>query len=158
MALAISAVLLTAVAVAFNASIDNYRENENMFWSVNNGRQALARMTSQLRVAGYLNGAMWLAVPYRATRSTACDFWTADGKHITYEFRSTDHTLILRMEQTGKEYVLCRNVASASFTMTSENYMDATSVAIELTVRCGTAARSYPRTLTAAAAIRRNPS
>jgi hypothetical protein len=157
MALAISAVLLTAVAVAFNASMDNYRENENMFWAVNNARQALARMTSQLRVAGYLNGVTWLSVPYRLERSTACDFWTADGKHITYEFRSTDHTLILRMEQTGKEYVLCRDVISAWFTMTSENSIDATSVEIELTVRCGTPTRSYPRTLTAAAAIRRNP-
>jgi hypothetical protein len=45
-------VLLTAVAVAFNASIINYRENEDMFWSVNNARQALARMTSEIRI-GY---------------------------------------------------------------------------------------------------------
>jgi len=30
--LAISAVLLTAVAVAFNASVVNYGENQDMYW------------------------------------------------------------------------------------------------------------------------------
>jgi prepilin-type N-terminal cleavage/methylation domain-containing protein len=155
--LAISAVLLTAVAVAFNASVVNYRENEDMFWTMNNARQALARMTSQLRVAGYQNGTTWLSVQYNPNRASSCNFWTADGTHITYEFRAADHKLYLRMEATGQEYVLCGNVVAAAFTMTSKNSVDATSVEILLTVQYGNSERSFQRTLSAAAAIRRNP-
>ena len=55
MGLAISAILLVAVAVAFNASLTNYRENEDMFWAMNNARQALMRMTNEIRNAGYLD-------------------------------------------------------------------------------------------------------
>ena len=51
LALAIGAMLLVAVAVAFNASAMNYQENEAIFKTVNAARQALLRMTSQLRTA-----------------------------------------------------------------------------------------------------------
>ncbi len=49
--LAISAILLAAVAAAFNASLTNYRENERMYVTMNNARQALTRMTSEIRTA-----------------------------------------------------------------------------------------------------------
>jgi prepilin-type N-terminal cleavage/methylation domain-containing protein len=156
--LAISAVLLTAVAAAFNASVISYRENEDMFRSMNNARQALARMTSQLRVAGYQHPTLgWLSVPYNPSSANRCSFWTADGTNITYEFQSADRKLYLRMEATHQEYVLCSNVAAAAFAMTSENGVDATSVEISLTVQSGSPQRSFQRTLAAAAVIRRNP-
>ncbi|MEE9369985.1 MAG: prepilin-type N-terminal cleavage/methylation domain-containing protein, partial [Sedimentisphaerales bacterium] len=47
--LAIAALLLAAIAVAFNASVINYRENEDIFKTVNNTRQALSRITTDLR-------------------------------------------------------------------------------------------------------------
>ena len=50
-ALAITGLLLAAVAVAFNASITNYRENEDIFKTINTAGQALFRITSQLRTA-----------------------------------------------------------------------------------------------------------
>jgi prepilin-type N-terminal cleavage/methylation domain-containing protein len=156
--LAISAVLLTAVAVAFNASVINYQENEDMFWTMNNARQALARMTSQLRVAGYQHPTQgWLSVAYSPGSTNHCSFWTAQGENITYEFRSADKKLYLRKEATGQEYVLCSNVTAAAFTMTTQNSVDATSVEISLTVQSGNPQRSFQRTLSAAAAIRRNP-
>jgi len=49
--LAVMAMLLTAVAIAFNASVINYGENEDIFRAVNNARQALLRITSQIRTA-----------------------------------------------------------------------------------------------------------
>ena len=50
-ALAVMGILLTAVAVAFNASAINYNENQDMFNALNSGRQAMMRMTSELRTA-----------------------------------------------------------------------------------------------------------
>ena len=48
-ALAITGILLAAVAVAFNASFTNYRENEDIFKSINKARQVLFRITTQIR-------------------------------------------------------------------------------------------------------------
>ena len=40
LALAVTSILLAAVAVAFNASVINYRENEDIFTAVNSARHA----------------------------------------------------------------------------------------------------------------------
>jgi len=142
--LAISAMLLAAVAAAFSASLTNYSENERMFRSMNNARQALSRMTSQLRT-GY-------AVDTSAP-STQCSFRTSSNQDITYEYRSADKKLYLRTNSTGQEYVLCDNVVVASFTKTlTDTGMDCKSVQISLTVGDS----SSQRTLSAAAVIRRN--
>jgi len=166
--LAISAVLLTAVAVAFNASIVNYRENEDMFWSLNNARQALSRMTSQIRVAGYLDETAmppeWYGVNY-ADANNVCSFWTATTPHelLSYEFRDATHAnpacrnkLYLVNNTTHQEYLLCDDVVSATFTKvpcSDPTGGGARSVQISLTVQSG---RSQ-RTLTAAAVVRRIP-
>lgn len=144
--LAISAMLLAAVAVAFNASIVSYGENEDMFWAVNNARQALARMTTQLRT-GY-------AVDPTAA-STACSFHTAADEDLTYEFISTDRKLYVTRNGTTpvQRYVLCDDVVAASFTKTvTDDALDCKSVQISLTVQSG----DNHRTLSAAAVIRRN--
>jgi prepilin-type N-terminal cleavage/methylation domain-containing protein len=142
--LAISAILLTAMAVAFNASAINYRENEQMYQTINNARQALTRMTSQLRT-GY-------AVDPTAT-ADQCNFFTAADEDITYEFRSADGKLYLITNDDGNEYVLCNNVVNATFTKTAAaDPNDCKSVQISLTVRAG----DFERTLSAATVIRRN--
>ena len=51
LALAMTALLLVAVAVAFNSSVMNYQENENIFKAVNSARQAMFRITTQVRTA-----------------------------------------------------------------------------------------------------------
>jgi prepilin-type N-terminal cleavage/methylation domain-containing protein len=160
--LAISAVLLTAVAVAFNASITNYRENEDMFWTMNNARQALARMTSEIRVAGYLDESyVWFGVDNDAPSNT-CTFWTADRELRSYEFRDATYAdpacrnkLYLVKVATNDEYVLCNNVVNATFTKTpcSDPGGDARSVQISLTVQSG----QTQRTLAAAVVVRRIP-
>ena len=152
--LAISVVLLTAVAVAFNASIMNYRENEQMYQTINSARQALTRMTNEIRAAGYLpdpdDPLSQLSVPM-GQPANQCQMWRPNGECITFDFRSTDQKLYLVIN--GNRYVLCDNVTAATFTMMpTDNYLDAKSVEISLTVRCG----DFQRTLCAAAAIRRN--
>ncbi len=150
--LAISAVLLAAVAVAFNASAISYRENEDMFWSMNNARQALARMTSEIRT-GYFNPDV---NPVQLTEpNTQCSFITASDDYITYEFRAADHRVYLKRNATNQEYVLCNDVVTASFNKVfTMNGDDVRGVQISLTIQCG----GSRRTLSSAAAVRRCPS
>ncbi|MCX5644127.1 MAG: prepilin-type N-terminal cleavage/methylation domain-containing protein [Phycisphaerae bacterium] len=164
--LAISAMLLTAVAAAFNASVISYRENEDMFWTMNNARQALTRMTSEIRTAGYLpNPSLpnsFLSVDPSAPPNK-CRFYTPTGELITYQFRDVTYPdpacrnkLYLVKTATNQEYVLCDNVIVATFTKTPTETHPLTlakSVLISLTVQSG----HFQRTLAAAAVVRRNP-
>jgi type II secretory pathway pseudopilin PulG len=142
--LAITAMLLTAVAVAFNASLINFRENEDMFQSINGARQALSRMTSQLRTGHFVDP---------NASATECSFFTASEENITYEFRPADKKLYLITNGDGNAYTLCDDVTAASFarTLTADG-TDCKSILISLTVECG----NSTRTLSAAAVIRRN--
>jgi Tfp pilus assembly protein PilW len=143
-ALAISAILLAAVGVAFNASIVNFRANEDLFKTINSARQALYRITSQLRT-GYA------VEPIEP--SNRCSFFTSADQNISYEYRIADHRLYLITNSNGHEYVLCTNVTAASFVKTPTALgTDCKSVQISLTVQTG----STVKTLAAAAVIRRN--
>ena len=142
--LAISAMLLAAVAVAFNASVVSYGENEDMFWALNNARQAMTRMTSQLRTGHTVNP---------TPNANEVSFFTAANEDITYEFRSAQQRLYLIKNATNQEYMLCDNVVDASFTKTmTDDGTDCKSVQISLTVQSG----DTRRTLSAAAVVRRN--
>ncbi len=151
--LAISSILLAAVAAAFNASLTNYRENERMYQAINSARQALMRMTSQLRTAGYqVSPTLFVAVDLSAP-STQCNFYTGTGENLSYIFSSTDKKLYLRTNSNNQQYTLCDNVVAASFIKTpTEDGTDCKSVQISLTVDNG----GLQRTLSAAAVIRRN--
>ncbi len=144
-ALAITALLLVAVAVAFNASVMSYSQNEDMFKAVNSARQALVRITTQLRT-GY-----WVDP---CAPSNECSFYTAGGDDITYEYRGTDNKLYLITNSDGQEYVLCDNITSMSFVKTPiDDGSDTKSVQISITVSSG----DVQQTVTSAAVIRRTP-
>ncbi len=144
-ALAITALLLVAVAVAFNASVMSYSQNEDMFKAVNSARQALVRITTQLRT-GY-----WVDP---CAPSNECSFYTAGGDDITYEYRVTDNKLYLITNIDGQEYVLCESVTSMSFVKTpTDDGSDTKSVQISITVSSG----DVRQTVTSAAVIRRTP-
>ena len=145
-ALAISAMLLVAVAVAFNASTTNYRQNEDIFKVVNSSRQALFRMTSQLRTADAVDP---------AAPNNECSLITAAGEDITYQFRSAENKLYLITNIDSNEYVLCDNVTAMTFTKTTvveDAVIIVKSVQISITV----ASSNIEKTISAAAAIRRN--
>lgn len=145
-ALAITAVLLAAVAVAFGASFDNYQENQRIYQSSITARQAMARMTAQLRTA--------IAVD-PDTPADRCSLITHFGNDITYKHDPQNNTLVLITNANNKSYVLCQDVADVEFivdsaTEGSDIYVK--SVRIKLTVGTG----SNSQTLAGAAVIRKN--
>ena len=136
--------LLVAVAVAFNASAVNYQQNEDIFKVVNSARQALFRITSQLRTASAVDPS---APP------NECNFFTSTMEDITYQYRSTDKKLYLITNVDSNEYVLCDNVTAMTFNRTpTDDGSDGKSVQISITV----ASNNVEKTISAAAAIRRN--
>ena len=148
LALAITGLLLVVVAVAFNASIINYGENEDVFKTINKARQALFRITSQLRTAQ-----KDLVDP--CAPDNECSFFTADGNDITYRYYSSDNTLYLIDNSTAMSYVLCDNVTAMTFTKDTaveDTTIYVKSVQISMTVVSG----NTQRTVSAAAVIRRN--
>lgn len=146
LALAVTGLLLAAVAVAFNASIINYRQNEDIFKTTNSARQALLRITSQLRT-GY-----WVDPN---APNNECSFFTANGRDISYRFSNADSKLYLitNDDLLDDDYVLCENVTSMSFIKTpTDDVSDCKSVQICMTVQSG----SVQRTVSAAVVMRKN--
>jgi Tfp pilus assembly protein PilW len=142
-ALAITAILLTAIAVAFNASIINFNENQNIFKAINSARQALSRITTQVRTAEkvYVDG----------ETVAQCSVETTDGRYIRYEYNSGDKTLY--MKTNGNSYVLCKNVDDMRFDKTqSPKNSFAKNVQISMTIVSG----DVRQTVSAAAVVRRN--
>jgi len=139
-ALAITAMLLAAVAVAFNASVINYQENEKMYKTMNNARQAMLRMTTQLRTAD-CNSV--------STTSTECTLTAAGGQNITYRYNNGEKKLYL-VTNDG-DYVLCDNVTEMTFTQTLDG-SNVESVQISMTVEIS----NVSQTVSSAAVIRKN--
>ena len=118
MSLVILAMLMTAVAFAFDASVTNYQTNKGIYETVNTGRQALLRITNDLRTAEAvaLIGGGALDDPDNAQISLL----TNTGTNITYRYDSTDNTLYYVDNATGTPYTLCDNVTSVTFDRTED--------------------------------------
>ena len=139
--IAISAMLLVAVAVAFNASATNYCENEEIFRTINSARQALSRITSDIRTS----------IPDLNAPPNECRLAETGLGSITYLYDSNDVTLYL-ITNSG-QHVLCENVMAMNFRKTpTDDGLDCKSVQILMTVASGDA----QRTLSTAAVARRN--
>ena len=147
-ALAITGLLLAAVAVAFNASIINYRENEDIFKTINSARQALFRITTQLRTANAVDP---------NSPDNECSLITAGGDDITYRYNNGDNKLYLITDDDlfDSDYVLCENVTAMTFTKAigiEEAIVYVKSVQISMTVVSG----DIVQTVSSAAVVRRN--
>jgi len=147
-ALALAGMLLAAVAVAFNASTTNYQQNDDIFKVVNSARQALFRMTSQLRTANAVDP---------AAPSNQCTMITAAGENITYRYNSTDNKLYLitNDDLTDSDYVLCDNVTAMTCTKTWV-VVDAVTIVKSVQISITVASDDVQKTISAAATIRRN--
>jgi prepilin-type N-terminal cleavage/methylation domain-containing protein len=148
LALAIAALLLAGVATAINASFINYRENEDMFKATNSARQALLRITNDLRTADAVDP---------NSPANECSLIAANGDDITYRYDNTDNKLYLvtNYDLTDPDYVLCDNVTAMTFT--KQTFIEGTqtkvrSVQVSITVSSGNAEQK----ISGAAAIRRN--
>ena len=145
-ALAITGIILAAVAVAFNASAINYQKNQDLFKAVNGGRQALTRMTTDLRTAQDVD-------PNEPANQ--CSMLKSDGSDITYNYNAAADILYLvtNDDLSDADYVLCDNVIAMTFTkILTDDGTDCKSVLISMTVQSG----DTQRILSAAAVVRRN--
>ncbi len=141
-ALAITGILLAAVAVAFNASIINYKENQNIFGAINKARQALSRITTQVRTG--------LVDQTNISDQTQCRVFCADGSTVTYRYESGEQKLYLNT--SGADHVLCDNVAAMTFQKDCNTPTgDVKSVQISMTVVSG----DVQQTVSAAAVVRK---
>jgi prepilin-type N-terminal cleavage/methylation domain-containing protein len=143
-ALAISSLLLAAVAFAFQSSFMNYTENEDIFKTINSARQALCRITTQIRTAQAVDD---------TTPNNQCTFYTPDLELITYDYRSAENKLYL--VTNGNDYLLCDNVTAMTFTkdvVIEDMTPKVKSVQISMTVQNG----DIQKTISAASVVRRN--
>ena len=140
--LAISALLMAAVAAAFNAAAMGYQDNRDIYNAINNARQALNRMTTELRTGYHVDA---------NDPNTQCVFNLSDGTSVTYRYVPSDSNLYL-IKGTAT-YTLCENVTDLYFNKshTGDNGYSK-GVQIYMQVQSGSATQN----LVAAAAIRRN--
>jgi prepilin-type N-terminal cleavage/methylation domain-containing protein len=109
MSLVILAMLMTAVAVAFDASIVNFQANESISKTTNAARAALLRMTTELRTSQAVATIGAGGDP----DNSQCSFFASDGSSFCYRYSAGDQTLYL--DANGNSYALCRNVTAATF-------------------------------------------
>ena len=115
--LVILAMLMTAVAFAFDASVTNYQQNKGIYETANRGRQALLRITNDLRTAQDLP----LAAEEANTQISFGNDTNGDDvydKDVTYRFDAASNTLYYDDNISGDSYVLCDNVTAATFERT----------------------------------------
>ncbi len=147
-ALAITGILVAAIAAAFNASLNNCRVNEDEFAAVNSARQALNRMTTQLRTADAVEP---------NSPANECSLITSGSEDITFLYNGDEDKLYLVTNDSNSDpdYLLCDNVTAMTFTKDTAVQDSVTyvkDVIISMTVKHGTVQKS----VSAAAAIRRN--
>ncbi|HOM61618.1 MAG TPA: prepilin-type N-terminal cleavage/methylation domain-containing protein [Anaerohalosphaeraceae bacterium] len=151
--MAILAVLLTAVAAAFDASMKNYKDNEAISKTMNAARAALLRITNDIRTA---RGAAVNA------EHTECSIdKTGDGEaEITYRYDAEEEILYLDDYSSGteKSYVLCEHVTEMKFVGAAMpgKPNQVRNVRITMTVTDKDEGANLSRKLAAAAVVRRN--
>ena len=160
--LTILATLMTAVAFAFDAAVTNYQTNKGIYETVNRGRQALLRITNDLRTASIVA----LEADDSPDQNTKISLINNKGNDITYRFDNADNTLYYDDNASGDSYALCKNVTATTFNRTEhiidrDNGMGGTEpvdavrdVRIVLTVIDETG--NVSKTLAAATLIRKN--
>jgi prepilin-type N-terminal cleavage/methylation domain-containing protein len=152
--MAILAVLLTAVAAAFDASMKNYKDNEAISKTMNAARAALLRITNDIRTA---HGVVVNA------EHTECEIdTTRDGEAVTYRYRYDAEEEILYLDDyssgTEKSYVLCEHVTEMQFVGAAMpgKPNQVRNVRITMTVTDKDEGANLSRKLAAAAVVRRN--
>jgi prepilin-type N-terminal cleavage/methylation domain-containing protein len=144
--LMILGLLMTGLAVAFNASVLNYHTNKDLFEAMNSGRQALLRITNDLRSA----------IVNHDEPANQCSMVTSDGRDITYRYDSSQGTLFLDVNSGANAgtYALCNNVTSMSFQRATrtDDITAVRNVRILMTVTVGETSQN----LAAGAVVRKN--
>lgn len=154
LALVILAVLMTAVAVAFDASVKNYHDNETISKTMNTARAALLRITNDIRTAQAVAVIGGTGDP----DNSQCSLVTAVGQNLVYRFDSAGSKLYLDRYESGTwvPYVLCENVTAMTFNRAAvpsqSNLIRNVRISMTVTNNQG----QMPQTLVTAAVVRRN--
>ena len=172
--LTILATLMAAVAFAFDASVTNFQQNKGIYETVNRGRQALLRITNDLRTASevalidnFEDDASLIQDP----DNSQIGLLTKDGfmwyihadKHPEGTPDGIKDTLCLEKDGDPELHTLCGNVTEVAFDRREElidlggtvgNIWLVRDVRITLTVTDETGKIS--KTLAAATLIRKN--
>jgi prepilin-type N-terminal cleavage/methylation domain-containing protein len=158
MSMVILAMLMTAVAVAFDASIVNFQANESLSKTTNAARAALLRMTTELRTAQIV-GVIGVEDP----DNTQCFLRNTDGVDIRYWYDTVSDAahpvLRLNIDGTldGNDPILCRNVTRATFERAYTTIGGVTAVRnVRIVLTLTDDKGNNPQTLAAAAVVRRN--
>lgn len=154
-ALVILGILMAAVAVAFDAAVTNFHNNEGLSKTTNTARAALLRLTTDIRTAR----SVAIIGAGGDPDNQQCSLITADGRDITYHYDAAADTLMLitNDDATDSDYVLCRNVSAVTFnraTVPSSSPAEIRNVRIMLTLADD--ASNVSQTMAAAAVVRRN--
>ncbi|MHC5061225.1 MAG: prepilin-type N-terminal cleavage/methylation domain-containing protein [Planctomycetota bacterium] len=152
LSMAILAMIMAAVGVAFNASAVNYSQNEAMFKAMNTARQALLRITTEIRTAQSV--ALIGAGAGNDPDNQQCSMITSDSRNITYRYDSSNNTLYLDDNIASASYVMCDNVTAITFNRATvpEDAGAIRSVRISMTVSVD----DLLQTLATGAVVRRN--
>ncbi len=162
LSLVILAILMAALGAAFQGSTNSYAASEGLTEMINTARQALLRITSDIRTAQGV-------APVGGSGDVdnhQCSLFRADGTHVTYHYNTStaasydaaldDQTLylIINSGASAGTYRLCDHVLD----MTFERGMDEASVRnvrIGMTLTDDTG--QPPQTLHTAAVVRTLP-
>jgi len=154
-ALALMAMLMGAIAAAVHASLTNYRENEEMFRAISTARQAVVRITTDLRTSSAIKSDDGAEVCTISLDGDPEEDGSTAVWDIAYEFDDAANALNFVQYNTDgtilASNILCRNVTAMNFTRTPASGK-ARSVRISMTVTVG----DHSQTVSSAAVIRRN--
>jgi hypothetical protein len=109
--LAVAAMLLSAVGVAFHASASAISINDELSRASQAARVSMNRMLTQCRKGTVLTN----------STSTSLNFNTDKMQEVSYSYDSTNKQLlyVTNYDLTDPDYVLARNVAACSFSYVS---------------------------------------
>lgn len=174
LSLAILAMLMAAVAVAFDASMKNFQANEAIYETSKVGRQAMMRIINDLRSARAVNVTGTVAA-YGDTQygviaqgrglgwvgddAYSCSLINAAGQAFCYRYEPAVKTLWLDDNDNAESYVLCRNVQSVTFTRSvlTGGAADPDRVqSVRISLRLSDDGDDVTQTLAAASVVRRN--
>ncbi|MDD5135572.1 MAG: prepilin-type N-terminal cleavage/methylation domain-containing protein [Phycisphaerae bacterium] len=145
--LTITALVLVAAGMAFDASIMNYQANKAMSDAFIRANQVLMRMTADLRSAQAVEP---------SEPNSQCTMITAAGDDITYRFEADEEKIYLDNNVTSESYILCGNISSANFdriaAVNDANLPYVKNVDITLTVDVG----SFTQKACTSVTVRRN--
>jgi prepilin-type N-terminal cleavage/methylation domain-containing protein len=152
LSLALMAMIMTAAAFAFDASVKNYQANDGIYKTINTARQALLRITNDLRTADEVA----TEADDSPNQNTQVSMLTGSGNNITYRYDTSDNILYYDDNTTSNSYVLCRNVTDMTFNR-SPVPDDATQVrSVRIIMTVTDEAGKVTQTLAAASVVRRN--